>query len=118
MHAEAKKKAEDKVKLRLILYAVLTVIAPPVGILFLVGSLLSSLKKKGAESRSPARPQRPVQWDSRQDNGKKSHGHTPMEYSYDSCAVDRRMEQLDVLYKAGLYTKEQYRAAKAKILGK
>ena len=115
MHKETKSQAEDKVRIRLILCAVLTVIAPPVGIVLTLGSLLSSLKKKQKSDPPRPRAEEPVRWDRRQDCGKRSHGHTPVEYSYDSCAVDRRLEQLEVLYKAGLYTKEQYQEAKAKI---
>lgn len=43
---------------------------------------------------------------------KEFHSHTPMSYSYDKCARDKRMEQVETLYKAGLYTEEEYRRKK------
>ena len=118
MRTQTKEKGVQRVRIRTIVGTVLTVIAPPIGILLLVWDLLDSLRKKAA-GEAPTRSAREVpRRDGRQETGTKRHGHTPVQYSYDSCAATHRLEQLTVLYKAGLYTKEQYREARAKLLEK
>ena len=44
------------------------------------------------------------------------HSHTPMAYSYDACAVERRLEQIKTLKEAGLLTEEEYKQRRQKIL--
>ena len=46
----------------------------------------------------------------------KPHGHTPVSYSYDSCAREKRMEQLKVLKSAGLLDEVEYNQRKQEIL--
>lgn len=47
---------------------------------------------------------------------KADHGHTPLEYSYDACATQKRLEQLETLKSAGLITKEEYNEKRQEIL--
>ena len=47
---------------------------------------------------------------------KDDHGHTPTAYSYDACATQKRLEQLETLKKAGLITKEEYDQKRQEIL--
>lgn len=44
------------------------------------------------------------------------HDHTPLEYSYDGCAAQKRLEQLETLKSAGLITKEEYDQKRQEIL--
>ncbi len=46
----------------------------------------------------------------------KPHGHTPRGYSYDSCAREKRLEQLKVLKDAGLLDEVEYHQRKQDIL--
>ena len=45
-----------------------------------------------------------------------SHPHTPASYSYDSCAQERRLEQLKVLKNAGLLDETEYQQRRQEIL--
>lgn len=45
-----------------------------------------------------------------------SHPHTPVSYSYDSCAKEKRLEQLKVLKDAGLLDEMEYSQRKQEIL--
>ena len=45
-----------------------------------------------------------------------SHSHTPTSYSYDTCAAQKRLEQLEMLKSAGLITKEEYQQKRKEIL--
>lgn len=44
------------------------------------------------------------------------HGHTPVSYSYDSCAREKRLEQLKVLKSAGLLDEMEYQQRRQAIL--
>ena len=44
-----------------------------------------------------------------------SHSHTPMAYSYDSCAREKRLEQLKVLRDAGLLDVAEYQQCRQEI---
>lgn len=46
----------------------------------------------------------------------KPHPHTPVSYSYDSCAREKRLEQLKVLKGAGLLDEVEYHQRKQEIL--
>lgn len=46
----------------------------------------------------------------------KPHSHTPVSYSYDSCAREKRLEQLKVLKDAGLLDEMEYSQRKQEIL--
>ena len=46
----------------------------------------------------------------------KSHPHTPASYSYDSCAQEKRLEQLKVLKSAGLLDEMEYQQRRQEIL--
>ena len=44
------------------------------------------------------------------------HGHTPLSYSYDACAREKRLEQLKVLKDAGLLDAVEYQQRRQEIL--
>ena len=46
----------------------------------------------------------------------KGHPHTPVSYSYDSCAQEKRLEQLKVLKEAGLLDEVEYQQRRQEIL--
>lgn len=46
----------------------------------------------------------------------KSHPHTPASYSYDTCAKEKRLEQLKVLKNAGLLDEMEYQQRRQAIL--
>ena len=48
--------------------------------------------------------------------GAKEHGHNPVSYSYDSCAKEKRLEQLKVLKDAGLLDETEYQQRRQAIL--
>ena len=113
-----------------VMLAILTVFMPPVGILaFILKALVRGGKKKQAAKDSASdwkqstqkAAQKVVRHVTSADNREEDvaswpskHSHTPLTYSYDACALDKRLDQLKSLYEAGLYTKEQYNEARAK----
>ena len=44
------------------------------------------------------------------------HPHTPMNYSYDACAQERRLEQLKSLKDAGILDEKEYQVRKARVM--
>ena len=44
------------------------------------------------------------------------HPHTPVNYSYDTCATERRLEQIKSLKDAGILDEKEYQVRKARIL--
>ena len=44
------------------------------------------------------------------------HPHTPVNYSYDACAIERRLEQIKSLKDAGILDEKEYQVRKARIL--
>ena len=44
------------------------------------------------------------------------HPHTPVNYSYDSCAQERRLEQIKSLKDAGIIDEKEYQVRKARIM--
>ena len=46
----------------------------------------------------------------------KPHAHTPVSYSYDACASEKRLEQLKVLKDAGLLDEAEYQQRRQDIL--
>lgn len=44
------------------------------------------------------------------------HDHTPAAYSYDACATQKRLEQLETLKTAGLITEKEYSEKRQEIL--
>ena len=44
------------------------------------------------------------------------HPHTPVNYSYDSCARERRLEQIKSLKDAGILDEKEYQVRKARIM--
>jgi len=112
---------------------VLTFIMPPIGIIVLIFAIIKMVSAADEKSSRSASEQdwrktvgsayeggrqikdRVVHFMTAEDAKEKPfHSHSPIEYSYDNCALEKRLEQLDSLYKAGLYTKEQYAEARAK----
>ena len=51
-----------------------------------------------------------------QPHSSQPHGHTPLSYSYDACAREKRLEQLKVLKSAGLLDEVEYQQRKQAIL--
>ena len=44
------------------------------------------------------------------------HPHNPVNYSYDACAIERRLEQIKSLKDAGILDEKEYQQRKARIL--
>lgn len=44
------------------------------------------------------------------------HPHTPVNYSYDACATEHRLEQIKSLKDAGLLDEKEYQVRKARIM--
>ena len=44
------------------------------------------------------------------------HPHSPVNYSYDACATERRLEQIKSLKEAGILDEKEYQERKARIL--
>ena len=44
------------------------------------------------------------------------HSHTPVNYSYDACSQQRRLEQIKSLKDAGILDEKEYQVRKARIL--
>ena len=44
------------------------------------------------------------------------HPHTPVNYSYDKCARDKRLEQIKTLKEAGLLDEAEYKKRRQDIL--
>ena len=44
------------------------------------------------------------------------HPHTPVNYSYDACAVERRLEQIKSLKDAGILDEKEYQERKRRIM--
>ena len=44
------------------------------------------------------------------------HPHTPVNYSYDACAIERRLEQIKSLKDAGILDEKEYQVRKARIM--
>ena len=44
------------------------------------------------------------------------HPHNPVGYSYDACAMERRLEQIKALKEAGILDEKEYQQRKARIL--
>ena len=44
------------------------------------------------------------------------HPPTPVNYSYDACATERRLEQIKSLKDAGILDEKEYQVRKARIL--
>ena len=106
------------------IFVVLFILFPPLAIVGLVAFLgYQQAKKKGkvnAESFQTAKEtflrrmkeedvaERPYQ--------SQPHAHTPVSYSYDICAREKRLEQLKVLKSAGLLDEVEYQQRRQEIL--
>lgn len=44
------------------------------------------------------------------------HSHTPVSYSYDSCATERRLEQIKALKEAGILDEKEYQERRNRIM--
>ena len=93
---------------------------PPLGI---VGAVILAIVKQAKKTTSPEnRTFRPEREKTRR-SGKtekeptyKHHSHTPISYSYDACAREKRLEQLKVLYEAGILDAVEYQQRRQEIL--
>ena len=92
----------------------LFILVPPLGILAAIALAVYSKSKKTPAAGS--RPARPAGIGGTPARPNAAHGHTPETYSYDGCAVEKRLEQLDALKKAGLMEREEYEKFRQKIV--
>lgn len=92
----------------------------PFGVLWcaIMGSVMGAMKKKLAERRDTDRRAQSEREEPGRSGSTKSreHGHSPVSYSYDRCALEKRMEQLDVLKGAGLLDEVEYQQRREDIL--
>ena len=75
---------------------------------------LESLKRSGMAAKEKFL--RRVKEEDAAERPYQSHPHTPTSYSYDSCAKEKRLEQLKVLKSAGLLDDMEYNQRKQDIL--
>ena len=89
---------------------VLIPLFPPFGLFWcaILASSMGSLRKKSKQQREDLPP--------RSRSNRREHGHDPVGYSYDKCAMDKRLEQLEVLRSAGLLDPSEYQARRQEIL--
>jgi hypothetical protein len=114
---------EKKTSSLAVFVVILFFIAPPLGILAAIALAVYSQRKKNAASAAgttkPTAPRpTPVKREPVQEKGRPnvSHVHTPQTYSYDACAKEKRLEQLETLKKAGLLEKDEYAKRRQEIL--
>lgn len=79
-------------------------------------SEMESLKRSGMAAGEKFLRRLKEQDAARQPDQSKPHGHTPASYSYDSCAREKRLEQLKVLRDAGLLDAVEYQQRRQDIL--
>lgn len=121
MRANKKKKTELVVIcfcLLLVGVVVLIPAFPPFGILWcgITGKLLSSALKQVKDQRKETDSIPQYRMTVKEDRREQFHSHTPVNYSYDECAMEKRLEQLDVLKGAGLLDNGEYAVRKQEIL--
>ena len=69
---------------------------------------VESLKRSGMAAKEKFLRRLKEEDVAEQPHQSKPHGHTPVSYSYDSCAREKRLEQLKVLKDAGLLDAVEY----------
>lgn len=91
---------------------------PPFGILWcgITGKMLSSAIKQAKAQRKETESKPKYRMRAKEDRREQIHSHTPVNYSYDECAMEKRLEQLDVLKGAGLLDDGEYAVRKQEIL--
>jgi len=139
MNTSKQKKTDDPVFLVCLIFLIFGVVVliplfPPFGLLWcgILGKAMYSLTKKakGEGGSGAARPD----WEQLKRTGQEAkvkylrhvkaedaaeervHSHTPVAYSYDECAREKRLEQLDVLKDAGLLDDVEYQRRRQEIL--
>ena len=107
-----------------ILVVILFFVAPPLGFVAAIALAVYGQSKKTATARSE-QPQAQVKplFTKRThtpETGRPHviHVHTPQAYSYDGCAREKRLEQLETLKKAGLLEPVEYQQRRQAILGR
>jgi len=60
--------------------------------------------------------QRVIESDRMEEKLPRKHDHTPINYSYDQCATDRRLEQLKTLKDAGIVDEAEYKRRRQELL--
>lgn len=113
-----KKKADPMVVVLILTFLFLPPLAPIALIFFLI--------YKRSRQEAPAEDKtvehfgekliRRMQEEAAKEKPHQSHGHTPVSYSYDTCAREKRLEQLKVLKNAGLLDETEYQQRKQAIL--
>ena len=115
----AQKKAVDPIVFVLIL---IFFFLPPLAPIAVVGFLIYKRAKQTADRDRTHRERvgetilRRMKAEEAGEAPYKPHAHTPVSYSYDSCAKEKRLEQLKVLKAAGLLDEMEYQQRKQKIL--
>ena len=107
------------------LVIILFFVAPPLGFLaaIVLAAYNQSKKNAAAQGRpTPAAKPRPVRTKTGpvQEKGRPNvtHVHTPQAYSYDGCAKEKRLEQLETLKNAGLLEDVEHQQRRQAILGR
>lgn len=116
-----RKKVDPFVFLLILTFLFLPPLAPIALILFLIykrGKQTAEVKDKTEQDSFGEKLIRRMKEEEVREQPYKSkpHGHTPRAYSYDSCAREKRLEQLKVLKDAGLLDDVEYHQRKQEIL--
>lgn len=113
------KKAVDPIVFVLIL---IFLFLPPLAPIAVVGFLIYKQARKSAGQSQTGRDSfgetilRRMKAEDAKEAPYQPHAHTPISYSYDSCAKEKRLEQLKVLKDAGLLDEMEYSQRKQAIL--
>lgn len=115
---QRKKKVDPMVVVLILTFVLLPPLAPIALIIFLI--------YKRSKQEAPVEDKtvdhfgekliRHMQEEAAKEKSNKPHGHTPVGYSYDACAREKRLEQLKVLKSAGLLDDVEYHRRRQDIL--
>lgn len=115
---QTKKKVDPMVVVLILTFVLLPPLAPIALIFFLI--------YKRSKQEAPVEDKtvehfgekfiRHMQEEAAKEKPHQSHSHTPVSYSYDSCAREKRLEQLKVLKSAGLLDEVEYQRRRQEIL--
>ena len=119
---QTKKKVDPMVVVLILTFVLLPPLAPIALIFFLIykrGKQEDPVKDKTEQDNFGEKFIRHLKAEEAKEQPYKSkpHGHTPVSYSYDTCAKERRLEQLKVLKSAGLLDEAEYQQRRQAILG-
>lgn len=114
-----KKRVDPMVVVLILTFLFLPPLAPIALIFFLIykrSKQEAAAEDKTEQDRFGEKFIRRMQEEAAKEKPHKPHGHTPMSYSYDSCAKEKRLEQLKVLKNAGLLDEMEYHQRRQDIL--